>query len=87
MDLPAHQLWQAAFSELQGTVSRSSFDNWIRPARLIEVGPDAATLRADNPQVATTLRNRFAADISRVLSNLVGRPLDVVVTIAEPDGR
>jgi chromosomal replication initiator protein len=87
LDLPAHQLWQAALSELQGTVSRSSFDNWIRPARLIEVGPDAATLRADNPQVATTLRNRFADDIGRVLSNLVGRPLDVVVTIAEPDGR
>ena len=59
MDLPAHQLWQAALSELQRTLSRSSFDNWIRPARLVEVGPDAATLRADNPQVAATLRNRL----------------------------
>ncbi|HYP61366.1 MAG TPA: chromosomal replication initiator protein DnaA [Thermomicrobiales bacterium] len=86
MDLPAHQLWQAALSELQGSLSRSSFDNWIRPARLVEVGPDAATLRADNPQVAATLRNRFADDIGRVLSNLVGRPLEVVVTIDErPD--
>ncbi len=86
MDLPAHQLWQAALSELQGSLSRSSFDNWIRPARLVEVGPDAVTLRADNPQVASTLRTRFADDIGRVLSNLVGRPLEVVVTIDEPDG-
>jgi len=87
LDLPVHQLWQAALSELQGSLSRSSFDNWIRPARLVEVGPDAATLRADNPQVAATLRSRFADDIGRVLSNLVGRPLEVVVTIDErPDG-
>ena len=80
MDLPAHQLWQAALSELQLTLSRSSFDNWIRPARLVEVGSREATLSADSPQVATTLRNRFADDIGRVLSDLVGRPIDIVVT-------
>jgi chromosomal replication initiator protein len=80
VDLPAHQLWQAALSELQLTLSRSSFDNWIRPARLVEVGSREATLSADSPQVATTLRNRFADDIGRVLSDLVGRPIDIVVT-------
>jgi chromosomal replication initiator protein len=86
LDLPAQQLWQAALSELQHSLSRSSFDNWIRPARLVEIGATAATLSADNPQVAATLRNRFLDDISRVLSELVGRPLDVVVTV-QSDGR
>jgi chromosomal replication initiator protein len=81
VDLPAHQLWQAAMSELQRTLPRSSFDNWIRPARLVEVGPTAATVSAENPQIANTLQNRYVEDIGRVRSDLVGRPLDVLVTV------
>ncbi len=79
MDLPVQQIWQAALSELQGTLTRTAFENWIRPARLVSVGPSQATLSATNPQVVTTLQNRYADEIGQVLSDLVGRRLDVLV--------
>lgn len=68
---------------------RTTFENWIRPARLIAVGQTGATIGASNPQVASTIRNRYADDIGRVLSDLVGRRLDVTVVnegVAAPSG-
>lgn len=58
---------------------RTSFENWIRPARLIAVGPQTATLGASNPQIVSTLQNRYADDIGRVISDLVGRRVEIAV--------
>ena len=81
VDLPAQQLWQATLSELQGTLSRTAFDNWIRPARLVSIDSNTATVSAENPYVASTVQSRYALEIGRVLSGLLGRQIEVQVTV------
>ena len=83
MDLPTQQLWQAALGELERTLSRTAFDNWIRPARLVSVDGNEATVRADNAFIASRIQSSYADAIALALSSVIGRPIEVVVTATQ----
>ena len=86
MDLPTHQIWQAALGELERSLSRTAFDNWIRPARLVSVTGGEATVQADNGFVASRIQSSYADSIGQALSRIVGRPIEVVVTVTQATG-
>jgi chromosomal replication initiator protein len=83
VDLPTQQLWQAALGELERTLSRTAFDNWIRPARLVSVDGNEATVRADNTFIASRIQSSYADAIALALSSVIGRPIEVVVTATQ----
>jgi chromosomal replication initiator protein len=92
--MQAKQLWQAVLGDLQVRLSRSAFDNWLRPTTIVGFADDVATVAAANTFGASTLQARYAADIERVMSDIVGRPIRVEFTVlrgereleaAEPD--
>ena len=60
MDLGAQQLWQATLGELEASMSRNAFENWIRPARFVAMDGADVTLSVENPYVANTLQTRHA---------------------------
>ena len=83
MDLGAQQLWQATLGELEASMSRNAFENWIRPARFVSMDGADVTLSVENPYVANTLQTRHADEISQAILNLTGKRVTVRV-IVEP---
>ena len=81
MDLGAQQLWQAALSDLERSLPRTAFENWIRPARLVTLSQTELTLAVENPYVANTLQTRHADDISSTLQTLTGRNIAIRVVV------
>ncbi len=79
--MQAKQLWQAVLGDLQVRLSRSAFDNWLRPTTIVAFADDVATIAAPNTFSASTLKNRYAGEIERVLSDIVGRPIRVEFTV------
>ena len=88
MQMQARQLWQAVLGDMQTRLPRNAFDNWLRPTVLVAFENDVATVAAPNPFGASTLQSRYADQIERILTNIVGRPVKVEFTVqsdADPD--
>jgi chromosomal replication initiator protein len=83
--MQAKQLWQAVLGDLQVRLSRNAFDNWLRPTTIVAFADDVATIAAPNTFSASTLKNRYAGEIERVLSDIVGRPIRVEFTVLSPE--
>jgi chromosomal replication initiator protein len=79
--MPSKQLWQAVLSDMERRLSRSAFDNWLRQTRIVDFDEDVATIGAANTFSASTLQSRYGAEIERILSDLVGRPIRVGFTV------
>lgn len=81
------QLWQTALISLRGSVSKSSFEHYLALTSMASVENDVATILAPNPFVVTTLQQRYATDVEKALSELVGRRMKVEFSLApRPDG-
>ncbi len=85
--MQAKQLWQAVLGDLQVRLSRNAFDNWLRPTTIVGFQDDVATVAAANTFGASTLQGRYAADIERVMSDIVGRPIRVEFTVLRGEER
>ena len=81
MQMQARQLWQAVLGDMQTRLPRNAFDNWLRPTSLVAFENDVATVAAPHPFAASTLQQRYADQIERILSNIVGRPVRVEFTV------
>jgi chromosomal replication initiator protein len=81
MQMQARQLWQAVLGDMQTRLPRNAFDNWLRPTSLVDFEHDVATVAAPHPFAASTLQQRYADQIERILSNIVGRPVRVEFTV------
>jgi chromosomal replication initiator protein len=86
VQMQAKQLWQAVLGDLQVRLSRTAFDNWLRPTTIVGFADDVATVAAANTFGASTLQARYAADVEKVLSDIVGRPIRVEFTVLRGDG-
>jgi chromosomal replication initiator protein len=71
--MDARQLWLAALADLETRISRGAFDNWLRQTSLTAFDDDVATIAAPNAFSASTLQGRYAGQIERALSDIVGR--------------
>jgi chromosomal replication initiator protein len=87
MQMEAKQLWQAVLGDMQVRLSRTAFDNWLRPTTIVGFADDVATVAAANTFSAHTLQARYAPQVEDVLSEIVGRSIRVQFTVlnAESD--
>jgi chromosomal replication initiator protein len=77
VQMDATHLWQTVLGDLQGRVSATAFDNWLRQTSLVGFADDVATVAAPNTYGAATLETRYGDQIRRALSTVVGRPVEV----------
>jgi chromosomal replication initiation ATPase DnaA len=66
---------------MQVRLSRTAFDNWLRPTTIVGFDADTATVAAANTFSASTLQARYARQVEDVLSEIVGRPIRVRFTV------
>lgn len=74
------QLWQAALGDLQQRLSKSFYDQFLKPTAIVDFADDVAIIAAANPIAVSTLQRRHAGEIERVLSDIVGRQVTVQFT-------
>ncbi len=83
--MDARQLWQTALAELETRISRGAFDNWLRQTTLTAFDDDVATIAAPNAFNASTLQARYANQVERALSTIVGRRVTARFSVAGRD--
>ncbi len=81
------QVWQAALSDLEKTMTRATFETWIRNTGATGdgIGGDRFTVTAPTTFAKEWLDTRFREPIETALSRILGRKiaLDVVVLTGE----
>jgi chromosomal replication initiator protein len=77
VQMDSNQLWHAVLAELQGTMPRTSFENWVRDTRLSGFENDVATVGARSSIVVSTLESRYTQRIAEALSRVLGRQVQV----------
>ena len=85
MHMDAKQLWQTVLSDMEGRVSRTAFDNWLRPTTIVAFYDDIATIAAANRSGASTLQSRYGNDIEQILSEIAGRPIHAEFTVRKSE--
>jgi chromosomal replication initiator protein len=85
-------LWQRGCERLAAELPEQQFNTWIRPLPAAEFADHGelgavVTLRVPNRFKLDWIRNQYAGRIEAVLSELVGKPvrLDVTLTARDPD--
>ena len=78
------QVWDGVLRRLGTETSSVSFEAWLRPLAVRE-DPERLVLLAPSPFHRDRVRSRFAALLTRLASEVGGRPIDVAIELA-PDG-
>jgi hypothetical protein len=62
------RLWQTVLDDLEGRVTRATFDNVLRGSHLVEINDGIYTIAAPSPRAAEWLQNRLTKLIHQTLS-------------------
>lgn len=76
-----NEVWQAALGELQGQMTRETFNTWIKPSRVVGLDNDTLTVRVENEHVKEWISNRLLATIERTVTNIVGRETKIKIDV------
>lgn len=75
--MKAEQAWQAAMGQLQIEMPRAAFDTWVRDAEFITYEDGCFIVGAPNAYTCDWLQSRLTGVISRLLTGLMGRSVQV----------
>lgn len=81
----AEDLWPQVQDALQATLSKPTFETWIRPARCRSIRGDRLELEAPNSFACAWLRKHYLNRIQQLASDLARRPILVAVEVAEEE--
>lgn len=76
------QLWQTALITLRSRVSKANYEHYLSLTSIESVENDTANILAPNPFVVNTLQQRYASEVEKSLSEIVGRRMKVVFAVA-----
>ncbi len=78
------QIWQIALRDLYIQLERPAFDHWIKNLNLLEINQGTALISAPTTYACRHLQADFTDVVGRVISGVVGEPLDVQFTVEAP---
>ncbi len=85
------ELWSAALEQLERKYSKPIFEMWLKPMRLVELGPAEIVLSVHSNFARDWVENRLKNDISHVLHGLLGEAIALRFVVADggdgADGR
>ena len=81
LDRPLEEVWLQALKILATTVKTQRFESFIKPAQLVELDADSATIAVVNEFARSTLHADHIPDIEEAISQAVGRAVAVRIII------
>ncbi|PSB01816.1 chromosomal replication initiator protein DnaA [Merismopedia glauca] len=83
MDISPQQLWSQVLERLQQQLSRPTFETWIKTATVEELASDRLIICTPNPFAKNWLQKYYIKMISDVVQEIVGQPLEILITVAK----
>jgi chromosomal replication initiation ATPase DnaA len=82
-NLQRDELWSAALERLQSEYSNAIFEMWLKPIRLVELGPSEIVLSVHSKFAQDWVENRFKSELAQVLCGLLGEAVDLRFIVAD----
>ncbi len=82
-NLQHDKLWSDALERLAGEYSKPTFEMWLKPVRLVELGPSEIVLSVHSNFARDWVEARFKTDLAQVLSGLLGEAVDLRFIVDE----
>jgi len=80
------RLWHRVQEALQASLSKPTFETWIRPARCLSADDGALRLQAPNSFACSWLRKHYLAKIEQVAAEIAGEPVHVEIGVDPGEG-
>ena len=75
--LKARDVWHATLAELKLSMTKATFDTWVRPTAALGWDGDGLVVRAPSVYAIEWLEHRVQTAIQRTLAGIAGRPVQV----------
>jgi chromosomal replication initiator protein len=85
LDISSEELWSQVLERLQLQLSRPTFETWIKTAIVEELTDDCLTICTPNPFAKNWLQKYYIKMIGTVVEEMVGKPLEISITVARND--
>jgi chromosomal replication initiator protein len=85
VDISPEQLWTQVLERLQLQLSRPTFETWIKTATVEELAGDRLIVSTPNPFAKNWLQKYYVKTISDAVAEIVGKPLEIVITVTSID--
>ncbi len=83
MDQTLDQLWQQVLGQLKAQLSPPTFETRFKPAQSQVLTDTTLVISTPNPFARNWLQKHYVTTIAQVVETLLGKPLEVQVTVAE----
>ena len=73
LEVSTNQVWAAALDDLREACTRTTFETWLKSAKLIRLVGDVAVIGAPSTFACDWLAGHLRDDIARALAAILGR--------------
>ncbi len=78
----AERIWQATLGELQLQMTRGTFNQWLKPTRVLERRDGVFVIGVDSDYMQDWLDSRLRAKVERTLAGVVGGEVEVEFVVS-----
>jgi chromosomal replication initiator protein len=79
--MKAEQAWQAALGQLQMDMPKAAFDTWVRGTEFVSYEDGTFIVAVQNPYARDWLQSRLASTVTRLLTGIMGRTIEIRFTV------
>lgn len=76
------QLWGEALNQLQGQMTKSTFETWLKPTTILYQSANTLIVGVENDHAQQWLDHRLRQVVERVVEDVWARPMEVVFDVA-----